>query len=234
MAVRGRAPRLFREALDGLLQPSRLAPYLLVPPLLALMVTAIAETPQLSPARAGELTLALSCAACAVSLVAGYLLASQSSRNWSSGWFRGVLMLPGARDRAYWMPLLAHLLVAGCVLALTCAAIIAAVPDLGIPWGMLGSCAVSLAWSSGAALLAAAVTGPGGASVLTASIVVVSYLPMFERSWLAGAAPPWALPVFGRLALAGADAGEVLLAASIQAVLLALAGWLVFRMQAGR
>jgi hypothetical protein len=175
----------FREASERLLYPGMLAPFLLVPPLLAVTVnleTTVSSLGGILPvfepvdADRGRLAVALWNATVVVALLSGVNGARFFSGTFRAGWFRSCLALPVNRSGAFWSTALAHFLISVCVLALTGAAIIAAV---SVPAGfpliltIIGALTV-LFWTTAFSAFAGVLSPGWGAGLLQAGIALGS------------------------------------------------------------
>ena len=129
----------FRESTDYLMRISWVAPYLLVPPLLAFLVyvedflawkgLAVFHTPD------ARLTIALWNATLLLTLITGIRSCFFFSRFFSGEWFRNALSLPVRKSSGFWGPFLAVLLISSAAYVLTMAAILAALPfPVVFPW----------------------------------------------------------------------------------------------------
>jgi hypothetical protein len=241
----------FREALDRLLASGRLAPFLLVPPLLALTVSLENTFPAMSwlipvfepsdPAR-GRLGFALWNAILVTSLLSGITGAAFFHGTFGSGWFRSCLALPAGKASAYWSTVFAHFLVSVCILALTSGAIIAAlhVPE-GFPLFMTiaGGIAV-LSWTTAFSAFAGLLAPSWGAAVLQAGIAFGSFAlarPQLDALFSPLGLSDLILPPLGRMAARGMPGwpdGYATLALLCHAAFFALAGALLFGSAAKR
>ncbi len=214
---------ILSDSLDRLMQPERLAPYLLVPAVIAALLAVEVFLPSVMPAgpsAAGGLTAALVNAAFAVSLISAGVGAWFMSATWGSAWFYSMLHLDMRRSDGYWQVVLAHMTITIFILALTCAAVAAAMPfDAGALAAASGVCLAAALWSVGIAALAARLTAPAPALLLSCALVATAFLG--PRGVLPGDLPDpcTVIPDFGGVAAEGASGAHAL-----RAVLVAVAG----------
>jgi len=237
----------FREAFERLSSPSRLAPYLLVPPLLALTVTMQNTVPAMSwllPLLApqnpvwGRLGLALWNASLVAALLSGIIGTGFFPSTFGSGWFRSCLALPAGRSAAYWQTALVHLLISACVLALTWAAIITALhvpPGFPLVATLAGGLALLL-WTACFSAFAGLLAPSWGAGMLQAGLAFAG-LVAAPASAVALAQPlsigDLAMPPLGRMVIRGMAGWPDWVAAAVlfgQALFFAVAGLLIFRL----
>lgn len=174
-----------KEAFERLMSPGMLAPFLLVPPLLAVTVnleTSFSSLAGLLPvfeqvdAEKGRLAVALWNATAVIALLSGMTGARFFSGTFAAGWFRSCLALPAHRSGAFWSTALAHFVISVCVYALTSAAIIAAISvPSGFPLAMtLAGSLIVLVWTTAFSAFAGVLAPAWGAGLLQAGVALGS------------------------------------------------------------
>jgi hypothetical protein len=176
----------YRESMDYLVRISWVAPYLLIPPLLAFLIYLEGFLGQkgLGAFYAPEARFSLSLwnAALLLALITGIKTCLFFSRHLSRRWFRNALSLPVGKGSGYWGPLLAVLTISSAAYALTIAAILAALPsDTGFPWAaaILNSY-VPLLWAVCFGAFLGTVTSGGAAAYMFTAVMAVSLLVGFH------------------------------------------------------
>jgi hypothetical protein len=177
--MKGQKTYFYRQSISQLLKTRWVAPYLLIPPLLAFMVYAEAYLASQGVAGIGTLSartvLALWNGAFLLALLAGINACLFFSSTWGSGWFRNSLALPVSRPSGYWGPYLALLSVATGVFVLTTGAVIAAIPDSAriSLLNVTAEAFLPLLWAvSMGAFLGILTTGTSGALFLSALTIL--------------------------------------------------------------
>jgi hypothetical protein len=228
----------YRESMDYLVKISWVAPYLLVPPLLAFLIYLEGFLGQKGLgafyAPEARLTLSLWNATLLLSLITGIRTCLFFGSFQSRKWFRNAQSLPVGRLSGYWGPMLAVLTISSAAYALTMAAILAALPSSGIfPWGpaILGSY-VPLIWAICFGAMLGTLTTGGAAAYMFVVVMAVSLLAGFiTESGTAVSVVSRILPPLGKsmadsLSRPGALAYSVLLV--IHSVLSLLTGAIVY------
>jgi len=225
----------WREALERFLMPGNLAPYLLVPPMLAGLIgletgggvlstlISVPATPDPILAKYG---LVLWNAAAVTSLVAGLTGASFFSRTFGSPSYVSILALPAGRSSAYWSAALIHAFIASIVYTITFITAVSALhPPSAVPLIPIYMGGFSMVlWSCSISCLAGMLTSPAGAALL------------FVGAGVSAMAAPWGSaglitpPLTRVLASATTCLPDWTATASLaaHAVLAALSGWLLF------
>jgi hypothetical protein len=172
----------YRESMDYVIRISWVAPYLLVPPLLAFLIYLEGFLGQKGLgafyAPEARLTLSFWNAGLLLSLITGIKSCLFFDGFVSRRWFRNAQALPVSRLSGFWGPLLAITTIAASAFALTMAAILAALPVSGtFPWGpVILSASVPVVWAiCFGALLGTATTG-GAAAYMFVVVMIVSLL----------------------------------------------------------
>ncbi len=195
----------FRESIDSLVKARWVAPYLLVPPMLAFMV--FAESYLSRHGVTGDFTLgqrtvlAIWNASILLTLIAGVKSCLFFSNLWGSRWFRNSLALPVSRASGYWGPFLAVLCISVSMFILATGAVMLALPDVGrFPWiqVLAGSCAPVIWAVSMGALLGMLTTG-AAASILFTTIMLVGFLAGIVVNPLMPGWVLYVLPPVGRI-----------------------------------
>ncbi|MBN1433750.1 hypothetical protein JW921_03265 [Candidatus Fermentibacterales bacterium] len=134
-----RRPFFLVENLDALMRAKWLLPYLLVPPLLAVIAHLESSLVQGGVVaiytHKARMTLTIWNGAILLGAISGVQASLYFSSLFRSDWLRASIALPLARCRAYWGALLAVLLVAMVAFTFTIGALVAALPRYGAyPW----------------------------------------------------------------------------------------------------
>jgi hypothetical protein len=239
------------EAIERLLSPGMLVPFLLVPPLLAAAVSLETSTSSLAgllplfeptDPESGRLGLALWNAILVIALISGITGPGFFSGTFGAGWFRSCLALPARRSTAFWSTALAHFGVSVCVYALTCAAIIAAVSiPAGFPLpGTLAGGLVVLLWTTAFSAFAGVLAPSWGAWLLLAGVALggLALAPSDMNSLFRLLEPAdLVLPPLGRMAargMAGWPDMPATLALLVHAAVFGCLGWLLFNLSVSR
>jgi len=195
----------FRESIDSLVRARWVAPYLLVPPMLAFMV--YAESYLSRHGITGDFTLeqrtmlAVWNASILLTLIAGVKSCLFFSNLWGSRWFRNSLALPLNRPSGYWGPFLAVLSVSVSMFVLATGAVMLALPGVErFPWiqVLVSSCAPVI-WAVSVGALLGLLTSGAAASVLFTTMMLAGFLAGFAVNPLM---PDWVLfvlPPVGRI-----------------------------------
>ncbi len=221
----------FRQSLGIALKTRWVAPYLLIPPMLAIIVRlGILVPPSLQSLELlpwGNTSLALWHASFLVALISGIESCLFLSGIWESRWMLNSLALPVKRASAFWGPFLAVLTVSTSVYALTVGAVLAALPGMRVfPLTLLLlETYVPVLWAVSVGAFLGMLTSRTGAVVLMIAWFVAGSVPLERISHV----PVWVtrlLPPLGSLVSSGINLPESLLLASILLVhaLLALVG----------
>lgn len=195
----------FRESMDTLMRARWVAPYLLVPPMLAFMV--FAESYLSSHGVTGDFTmeqrtvLAIWNASLLLTLIAGVKSCLFFSNLWGSRWFRNSLALPVSRASGYWGPYLAVLCVSIGMFILATGAVIVALPQVErFPWlQVLAGSGTPVIWAVSVGALLGMLTTGAAASILFVAITLVGFLAGIAVEPLM---PDWvlfSLPPVGRI-----------------------------------
>ena len=191
----------FRESMDTLMRARWVAPYLLVPPMLAFMV--FAESYLSSHGVTGDFTmeqrtvLAIWNASLLLTLIAGVKSCLFFSNLWGSRWFRNSLALPVSRASGYWGSYLAVLCVSIGMFVLATGAVIVALPQVErFPWlQVLAGSGTPVIWAVSVGALLGMLTTGAAASILFVAITLVGFLagiavePMMP-GWVLFSLPP--------------------------------------------
>jgi hypothetical protein len=175
----------YRESMDYLLRINWLAPYLLVPPLLAFLIYLEGFLGQkgLGVLYAPEARLSLSLwnAALLLSLITGIKTCLFFSDFLSTKWFRNSLAQPVGMVSGFWGPMLAVLTVSSAAYILTMAAILAALPStFGFPWvAALLNSYVPIIWAVCLGALLGTLTTGGAAAYMFVIVLAMSLLAGF-------------------------------------------------------
>ncbi len=228
----------YRESMDYLIRISWVAPYLLVPPLLAFLIYLEGFLGQKGLgafyAPEARLTLSFWNAALLLSLITGIKTCLFISGFQSKRWFRNALALPVGRISGYWGPVLAVLTISTAAYIITMAAILAALPSTGsYPWvaAILSSYAPMI-WAVCFGALLGTLTSGGAAAYMFVVVMAMSLLAGFLSdagpliSMITRILPPLGKSMADSLSNPGALAHSGLLI--IHSIITLLAGALVY------
>jgi len=196
----GRNTYHFRHCISILLKTKWIGPYLLIPPMLALMVYAEAYFSAHGATGFFSLeqrsVLAIWNGSLLLTLIAGIKSCLFFSRLWGTCWFRNSLSLPVNRSSGFWGPYLAVLAIVSGIFLLTTGAVVAALPAPGrfsLVQIILESY-IPVAWAvSIGALLGILTTGTAGSIFFTALLLLgfLTGLPVARLpEWLYAVIPP--------------------------------------------
>lgn len=194
----------FRESVDSLMRARWVAPYLLIPPMLAFMVYAegyLTDTGMLGSFSHQQRTvLALWNATLLLSLAAGIKSCLFFSKLWGSRWFRNSLSLPVSRASGYWGPVVAVMVVSLAMYALATGAVIAALPGAPrFPWvEVLTSSCMPVAWAVCFGAMLGMLTSGAAGSVLFSSVFLLGILAGLPSEPPLQGLLAWVVPPIGR------------------------------------
>jgi hypothetical protein len=206
--MKGRNTYHFRESIIILLKTKWVAPYLLLPPMLAFMV--YAESFLSAHGIAGIFTmeqrtvLAIWNGSLLLTLIAGIKSCLFFSGIWESSWFRNSLSLPVSRSSGFWGPYLAVLSVVSVIFILTTGAVLAALPQPGrFPiFQIIAESYIPVIWAiSIGAFLGILTTGTAG-SMFFSALLLIGFLVGLPIARL----PEWiyvVVPPVGRIMTLG-------------------------------
>ncbi|MCD4701754.1 MAG: hypothetical protein K8S24_07860 [Candidatus Aegiribacteria sp.] len=198
--MKGRNTYYFRESIIILLKTKWIGPYLLLPPMLALMV--YAEAYLSAHGITGIFTLeqrtvlAIWNGSLLLTLIAGIKSCLFFSGMWESSWFRNSLALPVSKASGFWGPYLAVLSVVTVIFILITGAVVAALPESGrFPvFQIAAESYIPVVWAvSMGAFLGILTTGTAGSLFFTALLFLgfLTGLPITRLpEWLYAVIPP--------------------------------------------
>jgi hypothetical protein len=195
----------YRESMDYVVRISWVAPYMLVPPLLAFLIYLEGFLGQKGLgafyAPEARLTLSFWNASLMLSLITGIKTCLFVSDFHSRRWFRNAQALPVSRLSGFWGPMMAIVTISAAAFGLTMAAILAALPvSMTFPWGpVILSASIPLAWAVGFGAFLGTLTSAGAAAYMFVVVMIVSLLTGFIQDvGPAVSTTAWILPPLGR------------------------------------
>ncbi len=234
----------FRESLDYVVKINWIAPYLLVPPLLAFLIyvegTLGAKGLAAFYAPEARLTLSLWNATLLLALITGIKTCLFFSKFHSSRWFRNSLALPVGRLSGFLEPLAAVMVISSGAYVLTMAAILAALSGMGaFPWvAALISSFIPIIWAVCFGAFLGVFTTGGAAAYMFVAVMATSLLTGFPSDpgsaseTIAHVLPPLGRSMAGSLVDPSALGYSVLLL--IHSLCALLAGALVYFVRSKR
>ena len=177
-----RRPFHLPENLDGLMRAKWLLPYLLVPPLLAVITHLEASLVEAGLVTVlthkARLTLTIWNGAILLAAISGVQASLYFATTFRSCWLKASLALPVKRCRAYWGALIAVALISMIAFALTAGALVAALRSYGsYPWAnILLSASSLILWVICASALLGTVANAFSSSIFILSTIAASIL----------------------------------------------------------